>query len=133
MSALPKSCIIGAGCSGFTTAKALQDRGLPFDIFEMTGDIGGTWNFNNPGGKSACYQSLHIDTSKTRMQFRDFPIPANDDASNSVGIIVDVVTDAIREGLGERKLEREKEYARRHFDPNMQLNQALKNAYNRSY
>ncbi len=77
MSALPKSCIIGAGCSGFTTAKALQDRGLPFDIFEMTGDIGGTWNFNNPGGKSACYQSLHIDTSKTRMQFQDFPIPAN--------------------------------------------------------
>ena len=32
-----------------------------------------------------------------------------------------------------RNLEREKEYARRHFDPNMQLNQALKNAYNRSY
>lgn len=77
MPALPKSCIVGAGCSGFTTAKALQDRGLPFDIFEMTGDIGGTWNFNNPGGKSACYQSLHIDTSKTRMQFQDFPIPAN--------------------------------------------------------
>ena len=77
MSALPKSCIVGAGCSGFTTAKALQDRGLPFDIFEMTGDIGGTWNYNNPGGTSACYQSLHIDTSKTRMQFQDFPIPAN--------------------------------------------------------
>lgn len=77
MTALPKSCIIGAGCSGFTTAKALQDRGLPFDIFEMTGAIGGTWNYNNPGGKSACYQSLHIDTSKTRMQFQDFAIPAN--------------------------------------------------------
>ncbi|MDD4032380.1 MAG: 30S ribosomal protein S2, partial [Bacteroidales bacterium] len=42
----------------------------------------------------------------------DFPIPANDDASNSVGVIVDVVTDAIREGLGERKLEREKEEAK---------------------
>ncbi len=77
MVALPKSCIVGAGCSGFTTAKALQDRGLPFDIFEMTGAIGGTWNYDNPGGKSACYQSLHIDTSKTRMQFQDFPIPAN--------------------------------------------------------
>lgn len=75
MSALPRSCIIGAGCSGFTTAKALQDRGLPFDIFEMTGAIGGTWNYNNPGGASACYQSLHIDTSKFRMQFQDFPIP----------------------------------------------------------
>lgn len=42
----------------------------------------------------------------------DFPIPANDDASNSIGVIVDVVTDAIREGLGERKLEREKEEAK---------------------
>ena len=72
---LPRSCIIGAGCSGFTTAKALKDRGLPFDIFEMTGAIGGTWNYNNPGGASACYQSLHIDTSKFRMQFQDFPIP----------------------------------------------------------
>lgn len=75
MSALPRSCIVGAGCSGFTTAKALQDRGLPFDVFEKTGEIGGTWNYNNPGGTSACYQSLHIDTSKTRMQFEDFPIP----------------------------------------------------------
>ena len=77
MTALPRSCIIGAGCSGFTTAKALQDRGLPFDLFEATGAIGGTWNYNNPGSASACYQSLHIDTSKTRMQFEDFPIPAN--------------------------------------------------------
>ena len=75
MTALPKSCIIGAGCSGFTTAKALQDRGLPFDLFEATGAIGGTWNYNNPGSASACYQSLHIDTSKTRMQFQDYPIP----------------------------------------------------------
>jgi len=41
----------------------------------------------------------------------DFPIPANDDASNSIGLIVDAVSEAIREGLGERKIEREKEEA----------------------
>jgi small subunit ribosomal protein S2 len=39
----------------------------------------------------------------------DFPIPANDDASNSISIIIDVVTKAIEEGLNERKSEREKE------------------------
>lgn len=72
-----KSCIIGAGCSGFSTAKALQDRGLAFDLFEMSSVAGGNWVFGNPNGLSACYESLHIDTSKYRMQFEDFPIPAN--------------------------------------------------------
>ena len=73
--ALPKACIIGAGCSGFSTAKALQDRGIPFDIFEMSDTIGGNWAYKNKNGMSACYESLHIDTSKYRMQFEDFPIP----------------------------------------------------------
>jgi small subunit ribosomal protein S2 len=41
----------------------------------------------------------------------DFPIPANDDASNSISLIIDVVTGAIQEGLSERKVEREKENA----------------------
>ncbi len=72
---LPKVCIIGAGCSGFTTAKALADRGIPFDCFEMSDQIGGNWAFKNRNGRSACYQSLHIDTSKYRMQFEDLPIP----------------------------------------------------------
>jgi len=74
---LPRSCIVGAGCSGFATAKALKDRGLPYDCFEMSSVIGGNWVYKNPNGRSACYQSLHIDTSKHRMQFEDFPIPAN--------------------------------------------------------
>ncbi len=39
----------------------------------------------------------------------DFPIPANDDASKSISLIVDVVCQAIEEGLNERKMEREKE------------------------
>jgi small subunit ribosomal protein S2 len=41
----------------------------------------------------------------------DFPIPANDDASKSISLIVDTVCEAIREGLEERKMEREKEAA----------------------
>jgi small subunit ribosomal protein S2 len=41
----------------------------------------------------------------------DFPIPANDDASKSILLIVDVIAGAIQEGLEERKVEREKEMA----------------------
>ena len=71
----PKTCIIGAGCSGFTMAKRLKDFDLPFDCFEMSDDIGGNWYFKNPNGASSCYQSLHIDTSKWRLAFEDYPVP----------------------------------------------------------
>jgi cation diffusion facilitator CzcD-associated flavoprotein CzcO len=76
MAALPKACIIGAGCSGFTTAKRLKDVGVPYDCFEMSDEIGGNWYYKNPNGLSACYESLHIDTSKWRLAFEDFPVPA---------------------------------------------------------
>lgn len=39
----------------------------------------------------------------------DFPIPANDDASKSIALIIDKVAAAIEEGLNERKMEKEKE------------------------
>jgi small subunit ribosomal protein S2 len=41
----------------------------------------------------------------------DFVIPANDDASQSIKLIVGVMTDAIREGLNERKMEKDKDDA----------------------
>ena len=39
----------------------------------------------------------------------DFPIPANDDASKSISLLMDKVTDAVKEGLAERKMEKEKD------------------------
>ncbi|MBN1131784.1 MAG: 30S ribosomal protein S2 [Bacteroidales bacterium] len=39
----------------------------------------------------------------------DFPIPANDDASKSISLIIDYIASDIEEGLKERKMEREKE------------------------
>jgi small subunit ribosomal protein S2 len=39
----------------------------------------------------------------------DFPIPANDDASKSISLIIDILCKAIDEGLNERKLEKDKE------------------------
>ncbi len=71
----PRVCLIGAGCSGITTAKRLQDHGIDYDHFELSDDVGGNWYFGNPNGMSAAYESLHIDTSKTRLQFEDFPAP----------------------------------------------------------
>lgn len=72
-----KACIIGAGCSGFTMAKRLKDYGVPYDCFEMSDDIGGNWYYRNPNGLSSCYQSLHIDTSKWRLAFEDYPVPGD--------------------------------------------------------
>ncbi len=39
----------------------------------------------------------------------DFVIPANDDASTSIELVVDTVTQAIKEGLTERKVEKDKD------------------------
>jgi small subunit ribosomal protein S2 len=39
----------------------------------------------------------------------EFPIPANDDASKSISLIIGVLCQAIEEGLNERKIEKDKE------------------------
>lgn len=39
----------------------------------------------------------------------DFVIPSNDDASQSISLIMGIITDAIQEGLSERKVERDTE------------------------
>jgi cation diffusion facilitator CzcD-associated flavoprotein CzcO len=67
--------VIGAGACGLAAAKALADAGLPFQCFEKGDRVGGNWVFKNKNGQSSAYRSLHINTSRERMQFRDFPMP----------------------------------------------------------
>ncbi|HEX4190260.1 MAG TPA: NAD(P)-binding domain-containing protein [Marmoricola sp.] len=67
--------VIGAGISGLTTGKMLSDYGVDYTCFESSDRIGGNWAFGNPNGHSSAYRSLHIDTSKERLSFRDFPMP----------------------------------------------------------
>ncbi|RNL65335.1 NAD(P)/FAD-dependent oxidoreductase [Nocardioides marmoriginsengisoli] len=67
--------VIGAGISGLTVGKMLTDYGVPYTCFESSDRIGGNWAFGNPNGHSSAYRSLHIDTSKERLSFRDFPMP----------------------------------------------------------
>lgn len=65
-------CVIGAGVSGLTATKALGDWGVPHTCFEASDEVGGNWYFRNPNGRSSAYRSLHIDTSKTSVSFKDF-------------------------------------------------------------
>lgn len=48
-----------------------------------------------------------VDTNSNPEEV-DFPIPANDDASKSIDLVMEIMVKAIEEGLAERKMEREK-------------------------
>lgn len=70
-----KVCVIGAGSSGIVAAKVLKEHGVDFDCYERGSGIGGNWRFRNDNGMSASYASLHINTSKGRMAYSDYPMP----------------------------------------------------------
>jgi dimethylaniline monooxygenase (N-oxide forming) len=70
-------CVIGAGSSGIAACKALMDERLDFDCFELSDRVGGNWVFKNSNGISSIYRSLHMNTSRTKMEFADFPMPAD--------------------------------------------------------
>lgn len=74
---LPRTCIIGAGSSGIAVAKTLQQNGLGIDVYEKSNRIGGNWVFRNSNGMSSAYRSLHINTSRDKMAYSDFPMPAD--------------------------------------------------------
>ena len=76
MSALKTVCLIGAGSSGITAAKALKENGISFDCYEKGSQIGGNWRFNNDNGMSSAYRSLHINTNRLMMAYSDYPMPA---------------------------------------------------------
>lgn len=70
-----RACILGAGSSGMVCAKILRERGIPFDCFEKGSGIGGNWRYGNDNELSSAYRSLHINTSKAKMAYSDFPMP----------------------------------------------------------
>ena len=76
MSAPAKICLIGAGSTGLTAAKALKEAGLPFDCFEKGSALGGNWRYGNDNGLSSAYRSLHINTNREIMSYSDFPMSA---------------------------------------------------------
>jgi len=75
MTALPTVCVIGAGSSGIAAAKTLHERGFEFDCLEAGDRVGGNWVYQNVNGMSSAYRSLHINTSRERMEYPGFPMP----------------------------------------------------------
>jgi dimethylaniline monooxygenase (N-oxide forming) len=76
-SGLPRACVIGAGSSGIAVVKALLERGIPFDCFEKSDQLGGNWVFGNRNGMSAAYRDLFINVSRERMAYSDYPMPSS--------------------------------------------------------
>jgi dimethylaniline monooxygenase (N-oxide forming) len=72
---LPRCAVIGAGSSGITALKALHRAGLDVTAFEASDRVGGNWVLGNTNGMSSAYEGLHINTSRERMEFPDFPMP----------------------------------------------------------
>jgi cation diffusion facilitator CzcD-associated flavoprotein CzcO len=68
-----KYCIIGAGPAGLTTARALKELNIDFDIIEREDDVGGQWYYGKPN--SSIYRSLHMISSKKFAAFVDYPMP----------------------------------------------------------
>lgn len=71
--------IVGAGSSGLACIKCCLDEGLEPICYESSDDIGGLWRFqeNPEPDRASIYHSVIINTSKERMCYSDFPIPAH--------------------------------------------------------
>jgi dimethylaniline monooxygenase (N-oxide forming) len=75
MRRLPTAAVIGAGSSGIAAGKTLHEQGFDFECFEKSDRVGGNWVFRNANGMSSSYATLHINTSRERMEYPDFPMP----------------------------------------------------------
>ena len=72
----PRIGVIGGGAAGITAVKELLERGVDVLGFEKGDGIGGLWVYENTSGLSPAYESLHLNTSKGRTEFADYPMPA---------------------------------------------------------
>ncbi|MFK8030888.1 MAG: flavin-containing monooxygenase [Gammaproteobacteria bacterium] len=72
---MKRVAIIGAGASGLAASRVLQQHNIDFVCYEKGSAAGGLWRFNNDNGQSSAYRSLHINTSKRKMEFDDLPMP----------------------------------------------------------
>ncbi|MFK7826323.1 MAG: flavin-containing monooxygenase [Oligoflexales bacterium] len=70
-----KIAIIGAGASGLPLCKELYEHQLDFVCYEASDRVGGNWVFKNNNNMSAAYRSLHINTSRKKMEYADYPMP----------------------------------------------------------
>lgn len=72
----PRVAVVGAGPAGLAALKALVDVGVSPVGYEVGERPGGLWVRDNGRAESPAYGSLHLNTSKGRTEFADFPMPA---------------------------------------------------------
>jgi cation diffusion facilitator CzcD-associated flavoprotein CzcO len=53
----PRTAVIGAGISGLTAGKMLNDYDVRYTTFETSDRVGGNWAFGNSNGHSSAYRS----------------------------------------------------------------------------
>jgi len=73
-----KVCVIGAGAAGLVTAKELQEVGIEFEVLEKRDNLGGLWYLDEKG--SSVSEKTSATSSKTFLQFSDFPFDKDEDA-----------------------------------------------------
>ncbi|MBG0566726.1 flavin-containing monooxygenase [Actinoplanes aureus] len=78
--------VIGAGAAGLATVKALLDAGCEPVAYERGDRPGGLW-------ATGAYASLHLNTSKGRTEFADFPMPAEWPVYPSADLIAGYLAD----------------------------------------
>lgn len=71
----PKVCVIGAGVAGLAACQALRARGIEFDCFEASDDVGGLWHYDGSAAPTPAYRSVHTISSRRTFGFRRFPMP----------------------------------------------------------
>ena len=69
---MERYCVIGAGPAGLAQARAFRWAGVPFDVLERHGEVGGLWDLENPG--TPMYASCRLISSRRLSGFLDFPI-----------------------------------------------------------
>ena len=74
-SASCRVAVIGTGAAGLTAIKALRDVGADVAAYDKGDRPGGLWVNNSSSGISPAYDSLHLNTSKGRTEFADYPMP----------------------------------------------------------
>ncbi|MEN8768578.1 MAG: NAD(P)-binding domain-containing protein [Candidatus Arcticimaribacter sp.] len=68
-------CVIGAGPSGITALKNIQDKGIKVIAYDYNHDVGGNWIYSEKESHSSVFETTHIISSKTLSQYEDFPFP----------------------------------------------------------
>ncbi len=94
------TAVVGGGAAGIATVKALIEAGVPVLGIERADALGGLWQLDDG---TAAYDGLHLNTSKPRTQFSDFPMPSHwPDYPTRAQMLEYLLAYAGRFGVGDR-------------------------------